>query len=332
MKTFYLMTVVLLLASVSQTYAQQEPLFAQYNNNQYLINPAVAGSRGDHQFLLFHRWQWVSFPGAPQTYGLTYQGNIKDMHGVGALIFGDITGPMVRWGGKLSYAFHIPLADRKMRLSIGISGRLVHNRIRANAIQFIDPNDQAVTKIMDDRGVLGGDAELGVFFYGENFYVGAAAPNLMQTRFDFGSNPTARDPLGHGYRHYFVTGGYKFKFDNEENPNKNWAIEPSIMFKYVQGGGAQIDGGVMFHFLDEQLAFGAFYRSPAFLSFQCKFTFDRQVPVLLAFDIAVSKFQQYSVGATELLVGYNVPGGRNLFGEPAGADPASDPSGDKGEL
>lgn len=41
--------------------AQQDPLFAQYNSNAFLINPAVAGSKGNHSFSLFHRWQWVRF-------------------------------------------------------------------------------------------------------------------------------------------------------------------------------------------------------------------------------------------------------------------------------
>lgn len=317
---------LLLLALPFAAQAQQEPLFSQYNTNAFLINPAVAGSTGGHSLSLFHRWQWVSFPGAPKTFGLTYQGLIKDLHGVGGLLFADQTGPLTRWGAKASYAFHIPLADHKMRLSLGMAGRFVRNRIRTNAITFIEANDQAVANMGD--GVSTFDAEFGVYLHAPKFYVGFSAPNLFQSKLDFGVNQNLRDPLGQGYIHYFLTGGYRFTVGKTEETkdasgkvipnNKAVTFEPSIMVKYVRGAQVQVDGGVMAHFLDNQLSFGVFYRTPYFMSFQCKFLFDRKIPVLLAFDVAVSSFQQYSVGATEVMMGYNF-GGSNMYAVPTKA-------------
>ena len=295
----------LLLSSPILVQAQQEPLFAQYNNNFFLINPAVAGSEGNHALNLFHRWQWVRFPGAPQTFGLSYQGMISDLHGVGALLFGDITGPSARWGGKVSYAFHIPLANRNMRLSIGLAGRVTHNVLRTNQIQLLDPNDQAIANA--DAGITTADAEFGLFFYTKRLRIGFSAPNLLQTRIDYGVNSMGRDPIGLGYRHYFLTGAYKIPL-----PDAKLVLEPSLMVKYVQGTVPQVDGGITVHVLDEQLAFGLYYRSPAFLSFQTKFLFDRRLPVLLGFDIALNSFQQHSVGSTELMLGYQW-GGVDLF-------------------
>ncbi len=292
--------IVICFVCYHSTFAQQDPLFAQYNSNAFLINPAVAGAKGNHSLNLFHRWQWVRFPGAPQTFGLNYQGNIKGLHGIGALLFGDVTGPTSRWGGKISYAFHIPLAKRKMRLSLGLAGRLAHHTIRTDMVQLIDPNDVAVSN--GDRGVTSADAEFGIYFYSKNLSIGFAAPNLIQTKIDFGNGAGNRDPIGHGYRHYFLTAGYKIRI-----PAKKMIIEPSIMVKYVQGTVPQVDGGVTLSFLDEQLAFGVFYRSPAFLSFQCKFLFDRKIPVLLGFDVALNNFQQHSLGSTELMLGYEFP-------------------------
>ncbi len=291
---------------VQEATAQQDPLFAQYNNNAFLINPAIAGSKGNHSLNLFHRWQWVTFPGAPQTFGLNYQGLVKDLHGIGALVFGDITGPSSRYGGKISYAFHIPLANRKMRLSIGLAGRFAYNVIRTSEIHLIDPNDKAVLNA--DQGVGSGDAEFGIYFYSKNFYVGLAAPNLIQTKIDFGNGKNGRDPIAHGYRHYFLNAGYKFRF-----PNKKMILEPSIMVKYVQGSMPQIDGGLTLHVLNESLSFGVYYRSPAFLSFQAKFLFDERIPVLIGFDVALNNFQNYSVGSTELMIGYEFPNA-DMFG------------------
>ncbi len=302
-----LILIIVLSVTFFQTgNAQQDPLFAQYNTNAYLINPAVAGSRGNHSINLFHRWQWVMFPGAPQTFGLNYQGLIGDLHGIGALAFGDVTGPSSRYGGKLSYAFHIPLAQRKMRLSIGLAGRVAYNLLRTEMIHLMNPNDAAVANA--DRGVASADAEFGVYFHSRNFYIGVAAPNLIQTKIDFGNGPSGRDPIAHGYRHYFLNAGYKFRL-----PKNKMIIEPSLMVKYVQGTLPQVDGGLTVHVLDEALAFGVYYRSPAFLSFQAKFLFDKKIPVLIGFDIALNGFQQYSVGSTELMIGYDFPTSVDMF-------------------
>jgi type IX secretion system PorP/SprF family membrane protein len=293
----FLLPIVLACFAWQQAQAQQEPLFAQYGANAYLINPAVAGSQGNHYINLFHRWQWVSFPGAPKTYGITYQGNFKELHGVGALLFADVTGPTSRWGIKGSYAFHIPLSDRKMRLSIGAAGRVARNIVRTNAITFIDNNDQAVINAGD--GVTSGDAEFGVYFYSPKFFAGFSAPNLIQTKINFGGDTGLRNPIGYGYRHYFVYAGYRFNWEE-----KGVVFEPSVLLKYVQGPRPQVDAGLMVRFLEDQLAFGLFYRNPHFLSFQCRLLFDKRFPVLLSFDLATSKFQQYSVGASEVMMGY----------------------------
>ena len=85
------------------------------------------------------------------------------------------------------------------------------------------------------------------------------------------------------------------------------------MVKYVQGSIPQFDAGLTLHVLDEVLAFGLFYRSPAFLSFQAKFFFDKKIPVVIGFDIALNNFQQYSVGSTELMIGYESPS-LDIFG------------------
>lgn len=295
----------LLIGCTVVLHAQQEPLFAQYNNNFFLINPAVAGSKGNHSFNLFHRWQWVSFPGAPQTFGISYQGLLKDQHAIGALLFGDITGPSARWGGKVSYAFHIPLANRKMRLSLGLAGRITHHVLRTDQIQLLDPSDQAI--VNGDQGITSADAEFGIFFYTKCLRIGIAAPNLLQTRIDYGSTSRSRNPIGFGYRHYFLTGAYKIPL-----PAQKIALEPSVMLKYVQGTIPQIDGGLTLYVLKEQLSFGLYYRSPGFLSFQSKFLFDQKIPVLIGFDIATNNFQQHSIGSTELMIGYNMPS-RDLF-------------------
>lgn len=315
---------IILALPIVEAQAQQEPLFAQYTTNAFLINPAVAGSQGGHSLRIFHRWQWVSFPGAPTTYGVNYQGLVKDLHGIGGLIFADNTGPLRRWGAKAAYAFHIPLQDKKTRLSLGLAGRYSRHKLRTNNIDFIEAGDQAVANA--DKAANLFDAEFGIFYHAPKFYVGIAAPNLFQSKLDFGTTQTNRDPIGYGYVHYFLTAGYRFavgdvqpKLDslgNRVGTAKGVVFEPSIMVKYVKGAQVQVDAGIMAHFLENQISFGMFYRSPKFLSFQCKFVFDRKMPLLLSFDVALNSFQKYSVGATEVMMGYDFTR-TNMYSVPA---------------
>jgi type IX secretion system PorP/SprF family membrane protein len=296
----------------SGLYAQQDPLFSSYTSNAFLINPAVAGSTGHTDISAFYRWQWMSMPGAPKTFGISSQGVYKDLHGIGGLVFRDVTGPTNRWGGKVAYAFHMPFADKTMRLSIGAAARVARHQIRANEIDFIVKNDQAVYNI--DNGVTSADAEFGVYFYTKKLRVGLSAPNLIQTKMDFGAASSSRTPIGQGYRHYYLTAGYKF-----ERPAKKMSIEPSIMLRYSQGVLPQIDGGVTLNLLDEQVGLSVFYRSPGFISVQGKLVFDKVLPLVIGFDFGLTDLQQYTLGSSELIMGYHFAGA-DRFAPPSPAE------------
>jgi type IX secretion system PorP/SprF family membrane protein len=276
--------------------AQQEPLFTQYYNLGFAINPAVAGSMTGHQLRLFHRWQWVTFPGAPLTYGMTYTARIKGVHGIGAMLYSDRTGPTSRIGAKLAYAFHIPIGQN--RLSLGLAGRYQNNRIKTDIIRFIQDGDPAVAN--GNQGVNTFDAEFGAYFYNKKFYAGIAAPNLIQTKMDFGVNADARSEIAKLYRHYFAYAGYRFDLGKI-------ALEPSVMVKYVVGTPVQVDAGLRLHFLDDQLSVGAAWRSPQFMSFYFRALIDRKFPITFSFDIATTRFQNYSLGSNEVILGWNIP-------------------------
>ena len=79
------------------------------------------------------------------------------------------------------------------------------------------------------------------------------------------------------------------------------------MFKYVAGSPVQLDVGARVHFLQDQLSFGMNYRNPHFMTFYFRALLDKQWPLLVSFDIATARFQQYSVGSTEVIFGVNLP-------------------------
>src|SRR5690606_4390647 len=52
-------------------WAQQLPQLTQYQFNDYVINPAVAGSRPLFEIRSGHRYQWVGIQDAPRTFTLS---------------------------------------------------------------------------------------------------------------------------------------------------------------------------------------------------------------------------------------------------------------------
>jgi len=82
----------ILLALLSNSTAQQIPLYGQYFYNPFIYNPAFTGSDDVANVYLIHRAQWLDMPGHPTTTALTLDGAIKPKKiGVGVSIYSDKT-------------------------------------------------------------------------------------------------------------------------------------------------------------------------------------------------------------------------------------------------
>ena len=65
--------ILILVFAVNISWAQQDPMYTQYNFNTQTINPAYAGTWESMGFLVLGRNQWVGMPGAPNTYTFSMQ-------------------------------------------------------------------------------------------------------------------------------------------------------------------------------------------------------------------------------------------------------------------
>ena len=101
--TLLLLSIIL----VAQVDAQQLPQLTQYQFNDYVVNPAVAGSRPFFEIRSAHRYQWVGIQDAPRTFTFSGSSPVGEKMGVGGYIFTDIVGPTRRTGFQFSYAYHL---------------------------------------------------------------------------------------------------------------------------------------------------------------------------------------------------------------------------------
>jgi len=280
------------ILSGSCLFAQQLPHFSQYYLNDFLINPAVAGTKNYFEGKSSHRYQWEGITDAPRTYTLSINGPIKSQKmGLGGYIFTDIVGPTRRTGFSASYAYHLKLNDA-FKLSLGLSAGVVQFTIDGSKINLRDQGDAILSNGV--QSVLLPDAGFGLYLYHSDFYIGVSAPQLLNSKVEFfekGENPTARLPT-----HFFATAGYKYKFSD------NFQLEPSVFVKYVSPVPIQFEGSLRLTY-KEQLSLAGTYRDGDALSISLSYLINNSFTIAYAYDFTTSNIGNFSNGSHEVLVG-----------------------------
>jgi type IX secretion system PorP/SprF family membrane protein len=275
-------------------HAQQLPQLSQYQFNDYVFNPAVAGSRPFFELRSGHRYQWVGVQDAPRTFTLSGTSPIGNKMGVGGYLFTDIVGPTRRTGVQFSYAYHLKLTE-DLKLSLGLSAGLLQFLIDGSKISLRDPGDPA----MDDqlRGELMPDAKFAFYLYHPKFWFGASAPQLLRNKVYFFDDQN--ETLSQLEDHYYVTGGYRF------SAGQDWIIEPSFMLKYVDPVPPKLDitGTVRYK---NTVWLGASYRTNdaycAMVGYWLKETFQFGY----SYDIITSNLRNYSSGSHEVMLAITI--------------------------
>lgn len=220
--------------------AQQLPQITQYMNNNYVINPAVAGMYDYYQVNTTIRNQWAGINDAPRTSVISIYGRHSEHVGLGGTVYNDVTGPTSRIGGSASYTYAFQLTQ-KVKLSLALQGGFTQFKIIKNNIPVKDQEDPLM---------LGGDvvrtlpdATFGFNVSGNKWYIGAAIPQLLSSELKLMDDDFARiydttSQNGKLASHIYVLGSYTYDI------NPTISIEPSFFLKSVAGAKTQIDFGV----------------------------------------------------------------------------------------
>ncbi len=291
-------------------FAQQEPVFSQYTMNQFLINPAFAGSEGFTSFNLTARQQWLGFEDAPMTQAISGQTRITKTSyvsksrsvrksrkrrrpsgkiGLGGYIYNDQNGPIGRTGLEFSYAYHLFVGDGQ--LSLGMSLSAYQFRINTSELQTAEENDPLLNAARESMFIP--DGSVGIFYMYQPFYVGLSAKNLFQAAVKFGGDNSFSDYQQ--VRHYYLTSGYRYDMKND------FEIEPSILLKTTESFNLQADVSVK-----------GYYKRDYWLGFSYRTgnAFITMVGVKVdklyfgyAFDYSLNDIQRISYGSHEIMIG-----------------------------
>ncbi|MFZ6052235.1 PorP/SprF family type IX secretion system membrane protein [Halocola ammonii] len=293
MKRLLLITIA--LAFFSQADAQQLFRRTQFMNNRYLVNPAVAGSQLYSPVMVTYRNQWAGFEQAPVSYSMSAHTSWPHGFGFGVILYSDDTGGAIsRTGADLTVAYKADL-NQFNRISFGLSGMLGQYSFNNSELTVEQADDPALNGMQDETQFLF-DATFGFQVWGEQYFFGAAVPNMLQTTLKVVNNASAVE--NQDIRHYYLMGGYTFeaadKFD----------IEPSGMMRFTEVTPVQVDVNVKGTYND-MFSAGLTYRHNDAVGVMAGVEY-KNFMFFYSYDITFTGANNLSPSTHEIAVGYNI--------------------------
>lgn len=296
-KIVYIIFIVLLSEFAAN--AQQMPQYSQYMFNDFIVNPAVAGSKEYYQARSNNRYQWIGIVDAPKTYILSIYGPDKKKDiGYGGYAFNDVVGPTSRTGiyGAYSYNF---LIDGNVRLSLGLAVGLLQFKIDGSKVILHDDGDPSFGDAMYVKYTP--DATFGSYIYAPKYYGGLGFSQLFGNKIKFKDV----ESIDHSNlkQHLFMNAGYFYDI------NDDFTLEPSFMFKAVWPVPVHFDIAARCIY-KELVWLGTSFRtgfvSQTMDAFNIMIGYNHEDQILIgySYDMTLSNIKNYSSGTHELMIGF----------------------------
>ncbi len=289
-----LFTVFVITCSIIQ--AQQFPFWTQHRSNLYLCNPAVTGTRKTVDARASFRRQWMGFDGAPVTSTLSVHGRFwKGRMGAGGFIYTDKIGPSSFTTYGLSYAYHIRFPDTE--LSIGMNGSYSTQLLDPNKITYHNSHDQLLENALIYTKAKIPNAAIGVLYYNDRFYIGAAVNNLLGSTYTFSPATAVKKPEMKTVQHYNFSVGYNWDSD------PNFVFENSVFANYVPGTPILLDYNLRLH-IKHAFFVGAGIRMKNAVIAQVGFTIDQSFQIAYSYDYNINRLHSFNSGSHEIKLVY----------------------------
>ncbi len=222
-------------------FAQQLPLYNQYRDFGFIINPAMSGAMEQEAAGLFFRYQWTRMPDSPMTAFATFDTYrlMEDYNmGLSGYLMHDQTGPIMSNGLGLNYAYNLTLesySGDEHHIAMGFQAGLFQHRLDADKLITLDENDPLV--VGDDATAFLPEIGVGLFYRYESYLgVGFAVPQILGLTANFKGAGGEISPINKE-RHYYGMVHGKIPIDYDETT----FFMPSIWTKYVAHSPFHVD-------------------------------------------------------------------------------------------
>jgi len=293
--------IILLIAGTLS--AQQDALFSQYMFNKLAVNPGYAGSREVLSADILYRYQWVNIDGAPKTISASFHSPLNNPHlALGVNMFNDKIGPMSYTGVMGTFAYRIIFP--KSKLSFGIQAGVKNSGIVWNDLKSYDASDPFM--LYPIKKTVVPDANFGVYYYSEKFYVGLSSRQLLQNQSVVVKDSAGRTQLTKLLTHFYGMAGVAIPL------NENVVFRPSVLAKYVKNAPPQLDINASFLFANT-LWLGASYRTEKAVSFITEINIAQNFRIGYSYDIWLNELKVYNKGSHEIRLSFDFNVGKRLL-------------------
>ncbi|WP_231427266.1 type IX secretion system membrane protein PorP/SprF [Pedobacter sp. Leaf250] len=282
----------LLLFSLTAAFGQLNPMGSIYFQNQFLANPAMAGTENGLTLNGAFKTQWVGVEGAPKIQYLTGDYGLQNNKvGIGALLYSETAGAINRMRATFSYAYHLPLNNESNYLDFGLSAGIMNEYVNIGKVKG-DLTDEVLNSFNERQLYLDGD--FGIAYRTNRLTLQGTLPNLKR----FFKRDILRNVVDRSI--YFIAAGYKFNTDKIVN-----SIEPKLVYRGVQNYEGILDAGVNFQFLDNKLMFNGIYHSTNSFTGGFGANYKNQFSLLFQYTTNTSQMKNYSNGEFEIGLKYS---------------------------
>jgi type IX secretion system PorP/SprF family membrane protein len=285
----------LLLFFSFKSYSQISLLDAQFFQNRYLANPAMAGLNGGLRVNLGYRNQWGNIPGAPEDQNFTMDYR-KDKVGTGFSIINAKAGEISHSKIYGTYSYTLQLNEESSKLHFGLNLGL--QTISFNNQNIIgDPSDKNIARFNDRKGQFDGDFGLG--FTSNRFSIDGAVYNLKSQI----SQDNGELNLGTDFNLFYIGTAYSI-------PLAEWRINTKVAYRNIKNYTDIVDIAAEVRTSNNKLGFTGIYHTNKSSTFGISYSHKNEWQFLGMYNTAQAPIANYANGTFELALQVSL---QNLF-------------------
>lgn len=291
----HLFIVTFLLMFSINSYSQISMLDAQFFQNRYLANPAMAGLNGGLRVNLGYRNQWSNVPGAPIDQNFTMD-HRKDKAGIGFSVINANAAEISHTKMYGTYSYTLQVNEDSGKLHFGMN--LGVQTVSFNPQNVIgDPNDRNITNFNDRRALIDGDFGFG--FTSDRFSIDGAVYNL-KSQF---SKDNGDLNLGTDFNLFYVGTSYSI-------PMAEWRLNTKLAYRNIKNYTDIVDVAAEVRTSNNKLGFTGIYHTNKSSTFGVSYFHNNEWQFLGMYNNAPRAIKNYALGTFELALQVNV---QNLF-------------------
>lgn len=237
---------LVMMLAYTPAVAQIDPLYSQYLNNPYLINPAYTGMNQYLNVMAGFRKQWAGFEGSPVTMSLTTHTSLfNNKMGTGIIISQDQIGETRNTLVQGTYAYKIKLPNDHT-FSFGLQAGMMNFRSDNAQLNPLDAGDPLfVSRQNTSKPTFGA----GILFKSDRLFVGASIPRLLKAIQEYDDTESELYT-----QHFYGFASYVFLISPRVR------FKPAVLVRGVSGSPVSTDLNFQFN-VDERYAFGGLTRN-----------------------------------------------------------------------